>query len=735
MKKAMLFFLFCCLTTGSAFGYHDEYLPYTARWIWAQSALPQPVLEIDADAYIRRFPGGWGASLVSELLNKAANAGYRDVLWVAGNERGLLYPSRHFAAEVVAYPNWQCDFAAFDYPAAVLEVAEQLKLPIAFLVPAAKAADFRNCYPAARITVQGSAKQPSRAANGHFINAGVRHFPAENCRFVRKFEVKGRVEAAEVLVASHGNYFLTVNGTPIGSDADFVIPERYRIAGFLTPGENELVISVDRKADKLTGMLASLTWRDEAGEHRLETDDEWRAERLTGGGYRSAPTIITGLDRAGGRFRFRNAAVAEERRPSVRLQEFDRLLTPDEVLQDGRELKAETAAALFDRSLGDLPNLRIGLPTTLEMRFRQPVRLARIRVYSGYLANSENISSPMSVIHGKLEYRFNGEWKPLAEDAAIPIYAGEGPDFCWQVDAPEEIETTALRLAVLESSDTGKRITVADFDPRRRGAYLREIEVVSALPVAGRRPPAAAGQWRTPVVILAGQSNMDGRNDINLAPAPLREIQPRVRIQYNDYTWRQMRAGNSGFARQTGELLWGPELSFGTSIAPALPGAEQIYLLKSSRGGTNMKHWVRDGAQYKLLQKRIAKLRKDIAKRDPQFIGLVFMQGESDADSEATADAYEANLTAFIAAVRAELNEPALPVVIGQVYTGEGAFKPERIGKIHAAQARVAAAVPRVRLVPTDDLKLKDHVHYDPASAAVLGERFAAALVELLEKP
>ncbi|MGE4563577.1 MAG: sialate O-acetylesterase [Victivallaceae bacterium] len=412
-------------------------------------------------------------------------------------------------------------------------------------------------------------------------------------------------------------------------------------------------------------------------------------------------------------------------------------ITPVSVTLDGRSLKDTQYQAVFDGSLRDTPNLRTAAQATIELRFDVPVKLGSVEIHSGYRANTKAVSSAMSIASAKLEGWTGETWLPLGKLEA-PV---TNPELLWEISTPGIGEISALRLTITDSTDTAKRQDGQVVAPNRRGVYLREIIVKGATSYAKviKAPsPASLPALQTPVILLIGQSNMDGRNDIASVPAVLQGINPTVRLQYNDTSWRQLRPGNSGLLLPSGIIFFGPEISFGAEIPAAFPDRKTIYLLKSSRGGTSMSQWRPPGGeQYQLLIKRLNKLLADTTQDNPDVVGAVWMQGESDSTETGMAEQYEENLTGMIAALRRELGKPELPFVIGQVYIGRGELphNGEKMKLVHDAQQRIADRDKMVALVVTDDLKLKDQYHYDPISTIDLGKRFAATLKTLLEKP
>lgn len=281
------------------------------------------------------------------------------------------------------------------------------------------------------------------------------------------------------------------------------------------------------------------------------------------------------------------------------------------------------------------------------------------------------------------------------------------------------------------------------------------------------------------VFVLAGQSNMVGFGVGDDLPAGLRSQRD---IWYDHFNPDARQGGMYAAATSTdwgplepkGEARrYGPEITFGHAIAAAYP-EHRIAIVKVAQGGTNLvDHWGRglppdpeslyksqlyhalfgklDSATYegdRALQYPDEPTRLDSALsrleaegHDHEIAALLWMQGENEAGWSAAFN-YGATLRAFIAAVRADVGVPDLPVVIGRIsdnlYPANGgpiaAGKEANIDAVRAAQVTVADEDPRVAWVDTDDFAPRapdDTYHFDSAAYQVLGQRFADAYVAL----
>jgi iduronate 2-sulfatase len=174
---------------------------------------------------------------------------------------------------------------------------------------------------------------------------------------------------------------------------------------------------------------------------------------------------------------------------------------------------------------------------------------------------------------------------------------------------------------------------------------------------------------------------------------------------------------------------FGPEVSFGRTLADKLPG-HHVVLIKFCEGGTNLKaQWNPDrrGRLYDQFIEHVHKSLKLLDDRHDTYTlrGMAWHQGESDAG--VSADEYQQLLTRLIERVRTDLNAKELPFVIGEVYDNG------KRDTIRAAQRATAEAVPHVAFAPCDGLKTFDGgTHFDAASQIELGRRMAEAMLELI---
>ena len=230
------------------------------------------------------------------------------------------------------------------------------------------------------------------------------------------------------------------------------------------------------------------------------------------------------------------------------------------------------------------------------------------------------------------------------------------------------------------------------------------------------------------IYLLMGQSNMAGRGKLGPEDETPR---PSVLVFTLDANWEA--AVEPITHDKPGMLGVGPGLSFGKVMAEKSPGIT-IGLVPCAVGGTPLKRWERGGDLYSNAVSRAT-----LARRQGTLKGILWHQGESDSGNVTNASTYGERLTKMIQDFRADVGEPNLPVVAGQL----GEFLYDR-GPEHSPYARVVnealaalpEKVPHTGCASSKGLAHKgDQLHFDAAAQRELGRRYAAEMLRLYEPP
>ena len=269
---------------------------------------------------------------------------------------------------------------------------------------------------------------------------------------------------------------------------------------------------------------------------------------------------------------------------------------------------------------------------------------------------------------------------------------------------------------------------------------------------------------------LGGQSNMDGFGYVAKLPDSLsREIQGVMIYHGNtaaDNTpvdgrgiWSTLCPGHGVGFRSDGDTNYysdrfGVELSFAVKMKELFPD-EKIAIIKYSKGGTAIDTAAAGTAgawlpgytggnginQYDhflaTVRGALGVMDIDGDGREDSLIpsGIVWMQGESDANYEYATSIYKDNLALLIDSIRNAFSAPGMPVAIGRITDSHN--EPDSLvwtygDAVREAQAEYAGEDNNAALVTsTDNYGYSDKWHYDSEGYIDLGEKFAEAIVRL----
>jgi hypothetical protein len=245
--------------------------------------------------------------------------------------------------------------------------------------------------------------------------------------------------------------------------------------------------------------------------------------------------------------------------------------------------------------------------------------------------------------------------------------------------------------------------------------------------------PIAQAAAATKVFLLAGQSNMAGYGVVADLSLPYREPHSTVKIwDCGSSQWVALRGGFGATA-----AYFGPELSFGHRIQSTFP-TDNIYLVKVAADSTSLAvNWRPDGtgvaynAFKSTVNAALANLRDGGAA--PVVSGMLWMQGERDAQTPGYAAAYAANLSSFIDEVRHDFSALEMSFVAGRIRTDWGAAADNDL--VRTAQMIVPHAVGHGSWADTDNLVFNPQVglHYGTQGQIDLGILYADKFVQTPE--
>lgn len=223
--------------------------------------------------------------------------------------------------------------------------------------------------------------------------------------------------------------------------------------------------------------------------------------------------------------------------------------------------------------------------------------------------------------------------------------------------------------------------------------------------------------------LLIGQSNMAGRGFVNEAA----EVDlSRIRLLRNGLWMGAFRpfSADRGFA--------GVSLAESFAERYAAEHDTEVGIIACADGGTRLEQWMPGQPLYDNAVNN-AKL----AMRSSKLAGILWHQGESDM-ADTLWPVYKERFTAFLHALRSDLNAPEVPFLIG----GLGDFlvrcpliaAETRVNytKLNAVFADIAAQEQQVAYVPAEGLGANpDDLHFSAAALYGFGLRYYAEYKKL----
>jgi len=239
------------------------------------------------------------------------------------------------------------------------------------------------------------------------------------------------------------------------------------------------------------------------------------------------------------------------------------------------------------------------------------------------------------------------------------------------------------------------------------------------------------------VFILGGQSNMDGTGKSEELPEAY-VVHPENTTTWDNKKKMWVSLGTDSFAERR-KFKFGPEIAFSHKLAKKYP-KHTIAIVKTSGGGTKLwKHWLPGQPMYVRFLQNIENALEDLKEQEIPYeiTGMLWMQGESDAEFLEWANAYEENLKILYKDVRLQTGTNDLPIVMGRISIGLLRKTPwdfDFTEVVQAAQERVAAADKNVLIINTDKLEtLEDNTHFNSESNLWLGRKMGKLMLKLIK--
>lgn len=248
----------------------------------------------------------------------------------------------------------------------------------------------------------------------------------------------------------------------------------------------------------------------------------------------------------------------------------------------------------------------------------------------------------------------------------------------------------------------------------------------------GSAPEPSAGPAEPPLhlYLLAGQSNMAGRGDVEELD---RMLVPSIFALDANMIWGP--AKEPLHFDKPDIVGVGPGFAFGRAMAEAKPGV-RIGLIPGAVGGSSIRAWlpnqVHEQTNTRPWDDAVSRTFRVLAQQGGELKGIIWHQGE--ADSNEFAPQYEDALVDLVERFRREFQNPDLPFVAAPLADFFVAGNPAA-AEINAAAARLPERLPHTAVISAEGMTPKaDNVHLDTASEREIGRRYAEAMLALENK-
>ena len=222
--------------------------------------------------------------------------------------------------------------------------------------------------------------------------------------------------------------------------------------------------------------------------------------------------------------------------------------------------------------------------------------------------------------------------------------------------------------------------------------------------------------------LMIGQSNMAGRGEFS----HVEPISNKLCYMLRMGRWQKMSEPiNPDRPILEGAFHSGVSLAASFADAYATERGVKTGLIPCADGGTKISQWMPGEILYDH-----AVMQCGLARRTSVIKGILWHQGESDCKNDDTVAAYKGKLITMMTALRRDLGDETLPILIGELSERidpkwERGDRPARLNRIFA---EIARELPDCTVVSSAGLSMKpDGIHFDAPACREFGKRYYKA--------
>ncbi|MBE6608603.1 MAG: sialate O-acetylesterase [Ruminococcaceae bacterium] len=227
--------------------------------------------------------------------------------------------------------------------------------------------------------------------------------------------------------------------------------------------------------------------------------------------------------------------------------------------------------------------------------------------------------------------------------------------------------------------------------------------------------------------LMIGQSNMAGRGHFDEVEPIKNKLCHMLRMG----RWQAMSEPINP-DRVIFNPSWHSGISLGASFADdfAKYTGCPVGMIPCADGGTSIDQWMPGEILYDH-----AVMMTKLAMRSSNFSGILWHQGESDC-AEAKRILYKEKFITMITAMRRDLGNENIPVIIGELGTNVIGYKEDEDPvKMNAVFYEIAKTIPMCAVVSSEGFTLNsDGIHFDSKSLRIFGSRYFEAYRKLVSE-
>ncbi len=251
------------------------------------------------------------------------------------------------------------------------------------------------------------------------------------------------------------------------------------------------------------------------------------------------------------------------------------------------------------------------------------------------------------------------------------------------------------------------------YEARTKNFPTEELPVLKA--------PKKENIW---VFVLAGQSNMAGR-----AFVEPNDTLPNKRILTVNNKDQLIFAKEPLHFYEPSQKGLDLGMSFAENLLKRTADSIHILLIPTAIGGSSIEQWINDKKHRDIKLLSNFKTKLEVAQHYGSLKGIIWHQGESNANNKASINAYYTNLIRLTSIFRKLANNDQLPILIGEL----GAFSnnKENWSLLNKKINDFAKTDSLIKVVSSHNLKDKgDKLHFNAKSIRELGKRYAEKFFE-----